>query len=171
MPLLVRAAELGDCQSIARIYNQGIEERIATFEVAHRTGRDIEKWFDGRHPIIVGEINSKVVGFASTSVYSDRECYNGISEFSVYVDRENRGSGIGRQLMETLIREAENVGFWKLVSRIFVENLQSRALMAKLGFREVGIYEKHAQLDKKWKNVVIVELLLSRDLVQEHETT
>ena len=60
-----------------------------------------------------------------------------------------------------LMDEAKRAGFWKLVSRVFVENVASRALLGGLGFREVGIYERHGQLDGAWRDVVIVERLLA----------
>ncbi len=164
MHLLLRLADPKDSEAITGIYNQGIEDRIATFEVIPRSTKDIEKWFDGVHPIIVGEIDSNVIAFASTSTYRDRECYRGIAEFSVYVERRFRGMGIGTPLMKRLIEEAGKMGYWKLVSRIFVENAQSRALMTKLGFREVGVYQKHGTLDGEWKDVVIVELLIPDNL-------
>ncbi len=56
------------------------------------------------------------------------------------------------------------MGFWKLVSRVFVENAPSRRLLRSAGFREVGVYEKHAKLDGAWKDVVIVERLLPPNL-------
>ena len=62
--------------------------------------------------------------------------------------------------MEALLREAERAGFWKLVSRVFVENGPSRRLLARVGFREVGVYQRHAQLEGVWRDVVIVERLL-----------
>ena len=86
--------------------------------------------------------------------------YAGIAEYSVYVARHLRGRGAGRVAMAALIDAARDAGFWKLVSRIFVENSASRKLMASLGFREVGIYEKHARLDGRWRDVVIVERLV-----------
>jgi len=125
---------------------------------------DVRQWFDDRHPIVVVEAGGKVVGFASTSTYRPRDCYAGIAEYSVYVARDARGRGAGRAAMQALIAEAERAGFWKLVSRIFVENLNSRHLMQSLGFREVGIYEKHGQLDGVWRDVVIVELLLPTNI-------
>jgi phosphinothricin acetyltransferase len=82
----------------------------------------------------------------------------------VYVAAEVRGRGAGRLAMEALIQEAERCGFWKLVSRIFVENTPSRSLMQRLGFREVGIYEKHAKLDGVWRDVVIVEYLIAANV-------
>jgi phosphinothricin acetyltransferase len=78
----------------------------------------------------------------------------------VYVSREMRGRGAGRAAMEAIIDAARAAGFWKLLSRVFVENAASRGLLASLGFREVGVYEKHARLDGRWRDVVIVEKLL-----------
>ncbi|MBI5564792.1 MAG: N-acetyltransferase [Chloroflexi bacterium] len=156
-----RLATLEDAAVIAAIYNQGIDDRTSTFETRHRTADDVQLWFDDRHPIVVVENDHGVIAFASTSAYRPRACYSGIAEFSVYVERQWRGHGAGRLAMETLLTEAEQRGFWKLVSRIFIENTTSRALMQKLGFREVGVYEKHGQLDGVWRDVVIVEKLIA----------
>jgi L-amino acid N-acyltransferase YncA len=157
----LRLATLEDTAAIATIYNQGIEDRIATFETRLRTPQEIEQWFDGIHPIVVLEADQQqVIAFASTSLYRPRPCYAGIAEFSVYVERIWRARGVGRLALEGLLHEVEKAGFWKLVSRVFVENAASRALLRRLGFREVGVYEKHAQLDGVWRDVVIVERLL-----------
>jgi L-amino acid N-acyltransferase YncA len=158
--MLARAAVPGDAPTIATIYNEGIEDRVATFETKLRTAGDVLSWFDGRHPSVVVEQDGRVIAFGSTSTYRPRDCYAGIAEFSVYVARDARGRGAGRLAMESLIEAARNNGFWKLVSRVFVENAHSRALLRSLGFREVGIYEKHGQLDGAWHDVVIVEKLL-----------
>ena len=162
----VRSASPGDATAMALIYNQGIEDRIATFETQLRTTADIEGWFDGVHPIVVLEQDNEIVAFASTSVYRPRACYAGIAEFSVYVRRDWRGRGAGRVTLEALFQQVEEVGFWKLVSRVFVENTASRALLRSLGFREVGVYEKHAQLAGVWRDVVIVERLFQRTIEQ-----
>jgi len=156
----VRRAVLDDSGSIARIYNQGIQDRTATFETRPRDASEISRWFDGRHPIVVAETAGAVVGFASTSTYRDRDCYASIAEFSVYVERSGRGKGAGTLLMRELISESRRAGFWKLVSRVFVDNAPSRALLRNLGFREVGVYEKHGRLDGVWRDVGIVELLI-----------
>jgi L-amino acid N-acyltransferase YncA len=160
----VRPATPADAAAIARIYNQGIEDRIATFETRSRSPEDVSAWFDGAHPIVVVEDAGEVVAFASTSSYRPRACYAGIAEFSVYVARHARGRGAGRIAMEGLISEAERAGFWKLVSRVFVENAASLALLRSVGFREVGTYEKHGRLDGAWHDVVIVERLLPANL-------
>lgn len=156
----VRLATPADAPAIATIYNQGIEDRVATFETRLRTPEEIIGWFDGIHPLVVVEQEDAVIAFASSSSYRARECYAGIAEFSVYVQRAFRGYGAGRLALQGLIQEAVAAGFWKLLSRIFPENAASRALVRGFGFREVGIYEKHAQLDGVWRDVVIVEKLL-----------
>lgn len=155
-----RAATPADAAVIARIYNQGIEDRVATFETRHRSAEDVAAWFDGVHPTVVVDAEGEVVAFASTSTYRPRECYAGIAEFSVYVAREARGRGAGRVAMVALLDAAEAAGFHKLVSRVFPENVASLALLRSVGFREVGVYEKHARLDGAWRDVVIVERLI-----------
>ena len=162
--LHTRSATPDDAAAIAAIYNQGIEDRVATFETRLRTEDDIRAWFDGIHPIVVVEDGDRVVAWASTSTYRPRECYAGIAEFSVYVAREARGQGAGRVAMLALLQAAERAGFWKLVSRVFPENTASLSLLRSIGFREVGVYEKHGQLDGVWKDVVIVERLIPANL-------
>lgn len=158
--MTTRRAGPEDAAAIAAIYNQGIEDRVATFETRPRSVQDIAAWFDGRHPAVVVDQGGEVVGFASTSTYRPRECYAGVAEFSVYIARAARGRGAGRLAMQALIRASQAAGFWKLVSRIFVENTASRALLRSVGFREVGVYEKHGRLDGVWRDVVIVERLI-----------
>jgi L-amino acid N-acyltransferase YncA len=161
MNLKARAARIDDAVVIAAIYNEGIADRVATFETTPRTPQQIARWFDGRHPIVVVEDDAgTVVAFASTSSYRDRACYAGIAEYSVYVTRAYRGARIGRIAMAALIDAAARAGIWKLVSRIFPENSASRALMARMGFREVGTYRRHGKLDGKWRDCVIVERLI-----------
>src|SRR5437763_13317769 len=156
-----RPATTADTEAIARIYNEGIEDRVATFETRPRAAADVAAWLDGVHPVVVGvEQGGDVVAFAATSNYRPRDCYAGIAEFSVYVARSARRRGAGRVAMEALLDAAEAAGFWKLLSRVIVENHASRALLRSLGFREVGTYERHAKLDGAWRDAVIVEKLL-----------
>jgi phosphinothricin acetyltransferase len=156
-----RPAAADDAAAIARIYNEGIDDRIATFETDHRTADHVVQWLDGRHPVVVVEDDSGVIAFAATFTYRPRDCYAGIADFSVYAARSARGRGAGRMAMEALFAAARAAGFWKLVSRVFVENGASRRLLRGLGFREVGVYERHGRLDGVWRDVVIVEKLLA----------
>ncbi len=160
MSFVARSARLVDAAEIAAIYNEGIADRIATFETEPRSGDQVAGWFDGRHPIMVVERDGAVIAFASSSSYRGRDCYAGIAEFSVYVARRQRGNGAGRIAMVALIDAATSAGFWKLISRIFPENVASLALMARMGFRVVGTYQRHGKLDGQWRDGVVVERLL-----------
>lgn len=162
--MIARMATAADAAAIARIYNQGIAERAATFETRLRSEAEVRTWFDGRHPIIVVEAEGEVIAFAATFAYSPRACYAGIAEVSLYVERDARRHGAGRLAIAELLRAAEEAGFWKLVSRIFTDNLASRRVAQMLGFREVGIYEKHGCLDGRWRDVVVVERLIPENL-------
>lgn len=159
----VRKATEGDATAIARIYNQGIEDRTATFETAQRTPEAMVAQLrerGERYPTMVVERAGTVVAWASASPYRARPCYDGVAEFSVYVERAARGTGAGRVALAALLEACRERGFWKLVSRVFPENTASRALCRGLGFREVGLYRRHARLDGQWRDCVIVEKLL-----------
>jgi L-amino acid N-acyltransferase YncA len=159
----VRNATVNDAAAIAEIYNQGIEDRVATYETEPRSAEEQQAWLRAvadRYPAVVAQIDGEIVGWAGAAPYRARECYRGIGEFSMYVRRDWRGRGVGDLLVAALISEAERLGLWKLLSRIFPFNETSRALCQKHGFREVGIYEKHARLEGRWLDVVIVERLI-----------
>jgi phosphinothricin acetyltransferase len=161
--VVVRPAEQRDAAAIARIYNQGIEDRVATFETEPRTPVQIEAQLHERgerYPTVVVERDDQVIAWASVSSYRSRPCYAGVGEFSVYVERAARGTGAGRAALQGLIEECERRGFWKLLSRVFPENAASRALCRRLGFREVGVYARHGKLDGVWRDCVIVERLI-----------
>jgi phosphinothricin acetyltransferase len=162
----IRPADASDADAVAAIYNQGIEERASTFETEPRTAEAMARRIAGdeRHPVLVAERGRRVAGWGSIGPYRARACYAGIGEFSVYVDRAARGNGVGRALVAELIAAAEARGYWKLVARIFPSNTGSRALCRALGFREVGVYEKHGRLDGRWMDVVIVERLIEENL-------
>jgi L-amino acid N-acyltransferase YncA len=161
-----RRATAADAATIAGIYNQGIAERGATFETRPRTPDEIaEKLQDSdRYPTMVAEQNGRVLGWAALSGYRPRECYAGIAEFSIYLDRDARGRAVGQRLLNALVDCARDLGYWKLVSRVFPFNAASRAVCRRCGFREVGVYEKHARLDGVWTDVVIVERLIPENL-------
>jgi L-amino acid N-acyltransferase YncA len=165
----IRYARTEDAARIAAIYNEGIDERIATFETQQRTPADlVARLADERFPLLVSvDADGAVQGWAGLSSYRERACYAGIAEFSIYLARSARGQGVGRPLLEALIAAARERGFTKLVSRIFTFNVASRALCRRCGFREVGTYEKHGQLDGRWLDVVIVERLIPENLAAE----
>ncbi|RDV24100.1 N-acetyltransferase [Alteromonas aestuariivivens] len=158
----IRPARSTDISAICDIYNRGIESGTGTFETQLRTPSQIESWLQeqGAFPLLIAELDDAVAGFARLSEYRTRPCYRGIAEFSVYLDLHAQGKGVGTQLVSQLLESAKICGFHKVIARIFTFNAASRALCKKLGFREVGIYERHGQLAGKWLDVVVVERLL-----------
>jgi L-amino acid N-acyltransferase YncA len=166
MSITTRAARAADAAAIAAIYNQGIEDRGATFETTPRTAAEILPKIDlgDRFPLLIADDDGVVAGWAGLSEYRTRACYAGIGEFSIYIDRAARGRGIGRLLLRALVDAARDRGYWKLVSRVFPFNAASLSLCRSCGFREVGTYEKHGQLDGRWLDVVIVERLIPENL-------
>jgi L-amino acid N-acyltransferase YncA len=174
--LATRPARPDDAAAIAEIYNQGIRGRGATFETEERPPAERAAWLaahDAHHPCLVAVVaegaGERVVGWTATSPYRARPCYRGVAEFSVYVHEDFRGRGIGAALLVALIPAAEAAGLWKILSRIFPENAAGRAACARAGFREVGVYEQHAQLDGIWKDCVIVERLLPGTLANPQD--
>jgi L-amino acid N-acyltransferase YncA len=159
----VRPATVGDAEAIARIYNEGIADRIATFETEPRTAAQLAATLadkGDRYPTVVVERDGEVVAWASAGAYRNRPAYAGVAEHSVYVARTARGTGAGRAALEALCRAYAERGFWKIVSRIFPENTASLALHERCGFRVVGTYRRHGKLEGSWRDCVIVERLL-----------
>lgn len=167
-PVVVRPAMPHDAPAIAAIYNEGIRDRTATFETRERTAADIAVWFNDPsgpityppHPFLVAVHHEEVCGWVHASVYRARDAYRRIAEYSIYVARDARSAGVGDALLGAFMPACETAGIIKLIARIFPENAASLALCARHGFRVVGTYEKHGQLDGVWRDVVIVERLL-----------
>jgi phosphinothricin acetyltransferase len=161
--LIVRLATVKDAPTIARIHNEGIEDRIATFETEPRTAAQVAAALTekgDRYPTVVVERDGEVVAWAGAGPYRNRLAYGGVAEHSVYVARAARGTGVGRAALEGLCRAYGERGFWKIVSRIFPENTASLALHDRCGFRVVGVYRRHGRLGDEWRDCVIVERLL-----------
>ena len=158
-----RLATASDAPAIAAIYNEGIADRIATFETEPRSAEQIVKQLSekgDRFPTVVAERHGEIVAWAGAGPYRSRPAYAGVAEHSVYVARSARGKGTGRVVLEALCRAYAERGFWKIVSRIFPQNTASLALHERCGFRVVGVYERHGKLDGEWRDCVIVERLL-----------
>lgn len=159
MTALIRPAVAGDAAALARIHDAIVDERVATFDTSHVPVAEAVEWL-AHPPLLLAELDGAVVGYVRALSYSGRECYRGVSQFSIYVEATARGQGVGDALLRQFLRECTELGTWKLLSRVFPENGASLALLAKHGFRQVGTYRNHAQLDGVWRDVVIVERLL-----------
>jgi L-amino acid N-acyltransferase YncA len=151
----IRALEESDWPAVAAIYAEGIATGDATFESEVPTW---ERW-DAAHPSLrlVAERGGAVVGFAALSPYSDRRCYRGVAEESVYVGEAARGRGIGRALLDALVEHAEADGYWTLLAGIFPENTASLALHLGCGFRVVGTHVGLGETDGVWRDVLWLE--------------
>jgi L-amino acid N-acyltransferase YncA len=145
---------------VAEIFNQGVEDRVATFETRPAGPGDAARWIED-DLVVVGERETALLGWAKASPYTDRHTYyDGVREATLYVERAARRMGIGRQLLAALADAASQSGAHKLVGKIFTSNQASVAMVGDLGWRQVGVHERHGTLDGEWKDVLVVEKLL-----------
>jgi phosphinothricin acetyltransferase len=159
----VRLATAADAAAICRIYNQGIEDRVATLETELRSPEERTQWMAAkgpRHPVVVAEDRGEVVGWGSLNPYNPRECYRHVADFSIYVERASRGKGVGRAMLARLIELAREHGYHKMVLSAFPSNTGGMALYETMGFRTVGVYKEQGRLDGRWVDTIIMEKLL-----------
>jgi L-amino acid N-acyltransferase YncA len=159
----IRPATPADVPDITRIYNEGIRDRLATLETEERTPEERRAWLesrDERHPVLVAEREDAVAGWGSLNVFNPRPAYAHVADFSIYVGREARGTGVGKALLAALIDRARELGYHKLVLAAFPHNQAGMRLYSHFGFREVGVYRDQGLLDGVWVDVVIMERIL-----------
>ena len=162
-PLRIRAATGADAAAICRIYNQGIQDRVATLETEERTPEERAQWLGARgprHPVLVAEGDGDLLGWASLNVFNARRAYEHVADLSLYVERDARGRGVGRQLLEALVARAIELGYHKLVLAAFPWNEAGMRAYARAGFREVGIYREQGRLDGRWVDTIVMEKIL-----------
>jgi L-amino acid N-acyltransferase YncA len=155
-PLAIEALTPADWEAVRGIYLEGIATGNATFETSAPSW---EAW-DAAHrkdSRIVARRGGRVVGWAALSPVSERCVYGGVAEVSVYVAEDARGSGVGRQLLETLVAASEDAGVWTLQAGIFPENAASIILHERCGFRLVGVRERLGRLGERWRDVALLE--------------
>ena len=153
---MIRPMTAHDSARVIEIYKMGIVTRNATFET------EVPAWADWdnkhlEHSRFVFIENKKTLGWAALSAVSARPVYKGVAEISIYIDENFRAKGIGSQLMEKVIQSSEEQGIWTLNSSVFPENIATLKLHEKFGFRIIGVKEKVAKLDDKWRNTVLLE--------------
>jgi phosphinothricin acetyltransferase len=151
-PLTARHAD-----DVIRIYQLGIDGRLATFETEAPTWAEFDASRLSGHRFVALDDDDVVLGWIAVTPVSSRRVYAGVVEHSVYVDPRARGRGVGRALLETIIASTEAAGIWTIQSGVFPENVASLALHRRLGFREVGVRQRVAQLDGRWRDVVLLE--------------
>lgn len=155
--MVIRNMEKEDWKEVLEIYRQGIESGIATFQEKLPTW---EEW-DRKHIDrcrLVSISDGFITGWAALSSTSSMEAYNGVAEVSIYINKNYRGLGVGTLLLNKIIKESENNGFWTLQSLIISKNTSSLELHKKCGFRVLGVREKIAKMKNiEWMDVVIME--------------
>jgi L-amino acid N-acyltransferase YncA len=156
MDIIVAPMESEDWAAVQAIYRDGIATGDATFET------DVPEWegWDKSHlrePRLVARQDGRPVGWAALSAISNRRVYAGVAEVSVYVSAPARGKGIGKALLQELVAESEEAGFWTLQASIFRENVASSALHRACGFREVGCRERIGRMNGVWRDTILME--------------
>ena len=160
--LFVRAATIDDLDAIAHIYNEGIEDRVATLETDPKSHEDVQEWWlehDNRYCVLVATVAREIVGWASLNRFSHRCAHAAVADLSVYVTRSQRGRGIGAMLLRELDRAAAGE-FHKIVLHALNDNERGKRLYRKLGYREVGVFKEHGKLDGRFVDIVAMEKLL-----------
>lgn len=153
----IREMRSEDGKAVLEIFEEGIAGGNATFD---KTAPTWESWdinhFKNSRFVAVDENNS-IAGWAALKPVSNRDCFNGVAEVSIYLTYSAQGKGLGKVMLQKLILDSEEHGFWMLQSGIFPENIASIRLHEKLGFRMVGYREKIAQMNGTWRNIVLME--------------
>ncbi len=163
----IRRAQAEDAAAIAAIYNQGIRDRVATFETEERTPEERAAWLaarDDRHPVYIAELDGDIAAWGSLNTFNPRPAYRWVADFSIYVDSAQRGHGLGGSMLDHLIAEATRLGFHKLVLAAFPFNEAGMRLYKSRGFRTVGVYHEQGQLDGHWVDTIIMEKMLGKPL-------
>ncbi|NUU75379.1 arsinothricin resistance N-acetyltransferase ArsN1 family A [Paenibacillus xylanilyticus] len=161
--VIIRQATEGDLGSILTIYNQGIEDRIATLETELKDEVYMYEWFkkhQRRYTVLVAEVNQCVIGWASINVYNPRSAYDGVGDLSIYIHRDHRGKGIGKQLLGKLEKIGMQHNFYKFVLFTFPFNTLGQSLYHRAGYREVGVFQNHGFLEGNFVDVMAMEKLL-----------
>lgn len=146
-----------DGKRVLEIFQQGIDGGNATFDRDSPTWESWDMNFFRTCRWILEDESENIVGWAALKPVSNRDCYSGVAEVSIYIDNAYQGKGLGTVLMKKLILDSEEHGFWTLQSGIFPENSASIAVHQKLGFRIVGTRERIAKMDGRWRDILLME--------------
>jgi L-amino acid N-acyltransferase len=161
--MLIRPATPPDLPAITEIYNDAVLTTTATFDIEPRNSDQQLRWFEDHgadYPLLVAEMEGRVVGWASLSRFAERVAYSITAETSVYVDAEHRGQGIGRELLGALIDEGRGRPFHSLVARIAEGGEASIRLHERFGFEVVGTLKEVGRKFDRLLDVSLLQLLL-----------
>ncbi|WP_417760258.1 GNAT family N-acetyltransferase [Shewanella sp.] len=145
-----------DYASVQAIYQQGIDFGFATFQTSVLSWAEWDKYMLPRCRLLA-VLDGQVVGWAALSAISSWPVYRGVADVSIYIAKNARGKGVGHQLLQRLVADSEQQGFWTLQAGIFPENQASVALHRRNGFQLLGVHKKFGQLNGEWRDVVLME--------------
>lgn len=160
---MIREVKLSDAKAIVDIYNYYILNTNITFEEKQLTVDDMEERIiekTAKHPWIVYERNGQVIGYAYLSGWHSRSAYRYSNEASIYLDRNEKGHGIGRELFSKLLEISKGYGVHTIVSGITIPNKESISLHEKFGFKKIAEFEEIGFKNNKWLNVGYWQKLL-----------
>ena len=159
----IRTADLADLDAITEIYNEAVLTTTATFDIEPKTKADRLDRFCAhgpKYPLLVAELDGRVVGWACLNPYSDRAAYDGTAETSFYVKSERRGQGVGRRLKGAIIDEARRLKFHTLLARVAEGSEESLHLNAAFGFVHVGTLKEVGRKFGRLLDVHFYQLIL-----------
>lgn len=158
--LRVRNARESDLAAILDIYNQGVEDRVATLDEDPKSEDEMREWYmehDGRYVVLVAERAQHIAGWASLNHYSHRCAFRGVADLSVYVERSARGTGVGKALLGEIAEAGRRGEFHKIVLFALAKNDAGVHLYRKMGYRDVGTFREQGLLDGRFVDVVAME--------------
>ena len=158
MGVRIRTMQPEDWQAVAAIYLEGIQTGVATFQTEAPAW---EAWDEGHLKgcrLVAIDEDEKVIGWVALSAVSGRCVYKGVAEVSIYVGKDSRGKGVGKLLLEELIRQSEDEGIWTIQAGVFANNTASLNLHLQVGFKKVGVRERIGRtVSGKWQDTVLLE--------------
>jgi phosphinothricin acetyltransferase len=160
--LTIRPAREADAPALREIFNEAVEDGLATFDDAPRSLEEQQRQIaaaeqDARHPLLVAEVRNWTCGMVALGPHDSRRGLNDLAEVEVFVRRSFRSYGVGRQLMRVVQAEAARLGYRKLIGLVLADSHDSLRLCQATGWRVVGRYERHARHNDSWRDVIVVE--------------
>jgi L-amino acid N-acyltransferase len=160
----LRLATADDLVAINDIYNYYVPRSTCTYQLELETIADREAWFrehsPDKYPVVVAEIDGRVVGWGSLSKFRERAAYAPTVEASIYIHHEMQRRGLGKLLLVDLTERARAAGFHSIIGGASADQTASIALQESLGFMQVGRLVEVGYKFGRRLDVVYLQLML-----------
>ncbi|MBC7845007.1 MAG: N-acetyltransferase [Flavobacterium sp.] len=164
MEIKIRDYQTEDTQAVLDIINHNIRHSTALYDYHIRSYEQqkniLEEKINKNFPVIVAELNGQVVGFGMYSEFRFREAYKFTVEHSVYVNEDFHSKGIGKLLLQKLIKLARKQKLHTMIAVIDAENQSSVEFHEKFGFKTAGIIKESGYKFDRWLDSVFMQLIL-----------